>query len=167
MKYMRDKNIMYNLNLSFFEEFKHLDKLCGEIYNTNNGITHYIEDMKAKGTYSYGHIPGWESDLKHLIQYRHIRNHMAHSEGAFEIQNCTQKDIDWIRNFYERIMNQSDPLGMLYHKPKNHIHKQTHTYQQSEKSNAKEKNKIALALMVVVFTLLAVCGVLIYMFITV
>lgn len=105
---------MNDLNYIFFEEFKKLDKLCGELYESPYGVTHYIDDMKAASWDDCRHIPNWKTDLKELIRLRHIRNHLAHTEGAFHEDICTQNDIDWIKNFHKRIMNQSDPLAMLY-----------------------------------------------------
>ena len=32
---------MNNLNYIFFEEFKKLEKLCGEMYGSHNGVTNY------------------------------------------------------------------------------------------------------------------------------
>lgn len=29
----------------FFEEYKHLDKLCGDMYSCRNGISEYIDQM--------------------------------------------------------------------------------------------------------------------------
>ena len=104
---------MNDLNYIFFEEFKKLDKLCGELYESPNGVTHYIDDMKAASLDKCSHIPNWKTDLKDLIRLRHIRNHLAHMEGAFNEDICTQNDINWIKNFHQRIMNQSDPLAML------------------------------------------------------
>ena len=37
---------MDNLNYIFFEEFKRLDKLCGELYADQHGISKYIDDMR-------------------------------------------------------------------------------------------------------------------------
>ncbi len=105
---------MENLNYVLFEEFKRLDKLCEEIYNAKHGITNYINDMKSTSLYNYRHIPKWNTDLEQLIRLRNIRNQLAHSEGAFYQETCTQQDIDWIQNFHKRILEQSDPLAMLY-----------------------------------------------------
>lgn len=105
---------MENLNYVFFEKFKHLDKLCCEMYNTNRGISNYIDDMKDVPYNDYRYIENWKTDLDKLIKLRHIRNNLAHTEGAFYETNCTQIDIDWIQNFYERILHQSDPIAMLY-----------------------------------------------------
>ena len=52
--------------------------------------------------------------MEQLVRLRHIRNNLAHTEGAFHEEMCTQKDIDWVRDFHKRILNQSDPLAILY-----------------------------------------------------
>lgn len=105
---------MDNLNYVFFEEFKHLDKLCGELYGDPHGVSKYINDMKNMPQNDCWNIPNWKTDLELLIRLRHIRNNLAHTEGAFHEEMCTQKDIDWVRDFHRRILNQSDPLAMLY-----------------------------------------------------
>ena len=105
---------MKNLNYDFFEEFKHLEKLCGELYGTKNGVTSYIDHMKSVSEYDYRNVPNWKTDLGQLIRLRHIRNHLAHTEGAFQEIACTKGDIDWLRAFYKRIQSQSDPIAILY-----------------------------------------------------
>ena len=113
-KGIRVKNINYN----FFEEFKRLDKLCGDLYKDQAGITHYINDMKSTPISNYRNIPNWETDLKELVRLRHIRNNLAHTENAFDEDVCTQRDIDWIKDFYQRILDRSDPIAMLYQNSK-------------------------------------------------
>lgn len=103
---------MNETNIIFFEEFKELDHLCGELYEAPYGVTHYIDDMKAVSENHYRLIPNWKADLKTLIRLRHIRNCLAHTEGAFYEDICTQNDIRWIQDFYQRILNQSDPLAL-------------------------------------------------------
>lgn len=105
---------MDNFNYDFFEEYKVLDKLCRELYGGQNGITQYIDDMKNVSRNNYQHIPKWKEDLDQLIRVRHIRNYLAHTEGAFKEEICTQRDIEWVQDFYRRILNQSDPLARLH-----------------------------------------------------
>ncbi len=110
---------MDNLNFIFFEEFKHLDKLCGELYDVEkDGVTSYINDMKSAVQYNCRQIPNWREDLEQLIRLRHIRNNLAHAPGAFDEECCTQKDINWVQDFYERILHQLDPMAILYQKTK-------------------------------------------------
>ncbi len=105
---------MNNLNYTLFEEYKVLDKLCGEIYDDPHGVTRYIEDMKKVSPSIYRHLPNWQIDLEHLKLIRHIRNYLAHTQGAFDETVCTEQDITWIRDFYSRLLKQSDPLALLY-----------------------------------------------------
>ncbi len=110
---------MDNLNFIFFEEFKHLDKLCGELYEVEkDGVANYIDDMKSVVPYDYRCIANWKEDLEQLTRMRHIRNKLAHAPGAFDEETCTQKDINWIQDFYERILHQLDPIAILYQKSK-------------------------------------------------
>ena len=109
---------MDNLNFKFFEECKSLDKLCGEIYQSKQGVTDYINQMEAASWNDYRNIPNWKTDLGQLKRVRHIRNYLAHEEGAFDKAACTQSDIDWMQSFYEHIMNQSDPIARLYQNSK-------------------------------------------------
>lgn len=104
---------MDNLNHALFEEFKHLDKLCGELYGDQRGVSHYIDDMKDVSGSDYRYITNWKEDLDQLVRIRHIRNYLAHTEGAFNEDMCTSKDIEWSRDFRRRILNQSDPLALL------------------------------------------------------
>ncbi len=104
---------MDNMNYVFFEEYKHLEKLCREMYDSYEGVTSYIDDMKKVSFRDYSNIPNWRTDLEQLHRLRHIRNNLAHTEGAFYEQNCTQEDVDWVKDFYSRIMAQSDPLSVL------------------------------------------------------
>lgn len=104
---------MDNLNYAFFESFKQLDKLCKEIYDDPHGVTQYVDDMKKSAT-NHRLVPNWNGDLEQLIRLRHIRNHLAHTEGAFQDDLCTQEDIAWIQKFHKRILEQEDPLAMLH-----------------------------------------------------
>ena len=105
---------MEKLNYILFEEFKHLDKLCGELYGEQQGVTHYIDDMREVPERDYRHIPNWKADLEQLVRFRHIRNYLAHTEGAFDKEACTEEDIEWSQDFCQRILKQSDPLALLY-----------------------------------------------------
>ena len=60
-------------------------------------------------------IGGWEQDLKQLKHYRWVRNQIAHKPDCTEEDLCSFVDEEWILGFYDRIMNQTDPLA-LYRK---------------------------------------------------
>ena len=69
--------------------------------------------MEAVSFSVYRNIPNWKTDLSTLKILRHIRNQIAHNEGSFNQNLCTQNDIDWLNNFHMRIMEQTDPLSLL------------------------------------------------------
>lgn len=107
---------MNNINLNFFENYKKLEKLCNEILSVNNGVTQYINEMENISSSKYHSIPNWNSDLSSLKRLRHLRNQMAHNEGAFSENLCTINDVEWIINFRSRILKQTDPLALLHQK---------------------------------------------------
>lgn len=109
---------MNNLNLIFLEEYKHLDKLCSELYDGQPGVTNYINDMKSMDWNDARDIPNWKADLSNLIRLRHIRNHLAHTEGAFGEKLCTNEDVNLVKDFRNRILKQTDPLSLLGKYPK-------------------------------------------------
>ena len=97
--------------MGFIDSYKHLEKLCGDMLQTQHGISAYIDDMEntPKGSYL---VQGWDEDFKRLKHYRWIRNQIAHEPNCTEENMCEYGDALWIDDFYDRIMNQSDPLAM-------------------------------------------------------
>lgn len=95
----------------FMDAYKHLEKLCGEIYGGQYGITQYITDMEQTFSYDSGRISGWDEDLKTLKRLRYIRNKMVHDMADYDL-DYEQEDIDFLKDFYQRIMNQQDPISL-------------------------------------------------------
>ena len=111
---------MNYLNYEFFDEFKKLDNLCRDIYgkSTDNklGVTLYIEDMDRNANLGSLKVSDWTLDYKLLKNARHIRNELAHSRDSFSVDICSQEDLDFVRSFRERILNQTDPISLLREK---------------------------------------------------
>lgn len=105
--------------MSFIESYKHLDKICGEMFETQYGVSAYIEEMLNNPHGSFL-VRGWENDLKQLKHYRWIRNQIVHEPDCYEETMCEAGDDEWLDNFYERIINQTDPLQCIF-KQQNHI----------------------------------------------
>ena len=97
--------------MSFIESYKHLDKICGEMFETQYGVSAYIEEMINTPRCSYL-VKGWDDDLKQLKHYRWVRNQIVHELDCYEETMCEAGDDEWLDDFYDRIMNQSDPLAM-------------------------------------------------------
>ena len=105
------------LNYEFFDEFKALDNLCRDIYggsvDNKLGVTLYLEDMDKKAYRGTINVSGWVSDYNRLKSARNIRNELAHSRNSMTVDICSQEDIDFVRSFRAKILNQTDPLAML------------------------------------------------------
>ena len=108
---------MSYLNYEFFDEFKALDNLCRDIYGESIdkklGVTLYLEDMDKKAYQGASRIPGWTSDYRLLKNARNIRNELAHSRNSITVDICSEEDIDFVRSFRARILNQTDPIALL------------------------------------------------------
>ena len=95
--------------MGFMDSFKRLEKLCGEIYRVQHGVSAYIEDMEkcSSGAYS---VEGWSEDLRRLKDYLHLRNKIGH-DTDFSEDDCDEGDAEWLDSFRSRIMNRDDPLA--------------------------------------------------------
>lgn len=104
---------MDNLNYQFYEEFLRLDRLIIMVYQVQDGVSDYIKQMASvSSTYAMG-ITGWISDMEQLYRFRSVRNALAQSTDAFKEPLCDQGDIDWMKKFYQRIIDRKDPLALL------------------------------------------------------
>lgn len=103
---------MNEQNIALFEAFKRLDGLCRDIYQSEKGVTEYITDMETRRGATF-RIPNWSEDLERLKHLRHIRNYLAHEISSFDEELCTAADVQWLQEFYQRILNGSDPISQL------------------------------------------------------
>lgn len=100
--------------MKFINSYKQLEKLCNEIYQSNHGISAYIDDMSMHTSASH-YVDDWDNDLKQLKHYRWIRNQIVHEPDCTEENMCECGDAEWLDAFHLRIMSGSDPLT-LYRK---------------------------------------------------
>lgn len=106
---------MNEFNYQFFEEFTKLDKICVSVYQAEGGTAGYLEQMRSvSGSYAVG-VPNWMIELERLHRYRTLYQSLAQSPAAFDEALCNQEDVDWIREFGNRIMERRDPLAMLHY----------------------------------------------------
>lgn len=101
---------MEQIDNKFFEEYKRLDKLCGEIFSCRNGVSEYITQMECT---SQGHykVSSWDNDYKALKHIRWVRNQIAHDTTGNII--CKESDLLFVIDFYSRIINGEDPFAQL------------------------------------------------------
>lgn len=59
--------------MGFWDSYKHLEKLCGEVLSDDRHISAYIDEMinSPRGSCL---VRNWNNDLNRLKHYRSIRN---------------------------------------------------------------------------------------------
>ena len=102
---------MKELNTDFYDEYKRLDKFCRDMFSGQDGVTEYIKQMENAALYRY-YVPTWNEDLRQLKRMRYLRNKLAHEVG-FDADLCTESDILFVKAFYTRLFNCSDPLSII------------------------------------------------------
>lgn len=155
--------------MGFMDSYKRLEKLCGEVLNDDRRVSAYIDEMlnTPRGA---SVVRGWEEDLKQLKHYRWVRNKISHDTECTEKNMCNASDVQWIDNFYARIMKQTDPLA-LYRKAlqrrKTTSKKKTSTrrYQQTARNDYDEFDGKAtlLGFVLTILLLFAMVAVLVWM----
>ena len=100
--------------MGYIDSYKHLEKLCSELFGNNKGVSAYIDEMLSLPDGKF-YVKGWNEDLKKLKHYRWVRNRIVHEPDCTESNMCTATDEMWIKDFYSRIISCTDPLS-LYRK---------------------------------------------------
>ncbi len=101
----------YELNNSFFEEYKSVDAFIRNALQTGTGVSTYIEYMEKIGfDEGRGYCSTWKDDYYKLKHMRWLRNRLAHDVGMNE-KVCEIDDYLWLQSFYSRLLNGSDPLS--------------------------------------------------------
>lgn len=95
----------------FLNEYKHLDKICSEMYSCSSGVSEYISEMEENRSQGIRCVFGWERDYQNLKHMRWLRNQLVHDEYPEE---CTKEDVETAKHFYERMFSQQDPLAQLH-----------------------------------------------------
>lgn len=104
---------MLKLNIEFQEEYKRLDRLCKDYLSSTEGVSEYIRQMESTQLSNRRYVHTWENDYKQLRHIRWIRNQLAHEVGTLNSNICTKEDLDWVKNFYNRIITGSDPFTII------------------------------------------------------
>ncbi len=72
---------MHVTDNEFFEEYKRLDRLCGDMYACQNGVSAYLAAMDDKALQGQSLVSCWRSDYRQLKHVRWVRNRIAHDSG--------------------------------------------------------------------------------------
>ena len=101
---------MNNIEIIFFEEYKKLDNLCKDLLGSNQGVTQYVNEMEQIPFEKSKLVESWQYDYKMLKHIRWIRNNIAHNNGDSE---CSESDVQYVKNFYQRIINRTDSFSLI------------------------------------------------------
>lgn len=102
---------MNEFDNEFFEAYKHLDRLCSDMYGCQNGVSQYITNMEQQFSNGQFVVPSWEKEYQLLKHLRWVRNRIAHDSGVYQI--CGKRDIQDVVRFYDSILSGDDPLTLL------------------------------------------------------
>lgn len=104
---------MIELNVKFQEQYKRLDALCKDIFSSKDGVSEYINEMENTEYQFSRYVYDWQDIYKQLKHLRWIRNRLAHEVGAFNDDLCNENDLKWLTNFYNSILNRTDPIAIV------------------------------------------------------
>ncbi|MBR6794373.1 MAG: hypothetical protein IKM48_08485 [Clostridia bacterium] len=122
------------LNALLVEYFGELEQLCNQIYQQSHGVTVYIEEMMELKDRGAQVVRYWDYYLKRLKEVRHKRNKLSHGEVSFGEAWAEKEDLDFLSEFKEKLLDQTDPIA-LYRK---HLKART---RKNARANAKRKKK--------------------------
>lgn len=123
--------------LEFLEAYKSLDELCKQILSSDKGISEYIAEMEYE---NQGRmlVVRWEQDYKRLKEMRWIRNQLVHETNSFQENLISEEDIEWLKDFRDRIMKGTDPFSLLYQSRKDYQSKNTKRKTVNEENYSKD-----------------------------
>lgn len=104
---------MRELNIEFQEQYKALDKLCKDLFKSQEGVSAYIREMDITPIRLQQKVYNWESIYKGLKYIRWMRNQLAHERSINE-DFCEVRDIEFIKCFYSDILHYKDPLAVAF-----------------------------------------------------
>lgn len=143
--------------MSFMDSYKHLDKICREMFNANRGVSAYIDEMISLSDGEF-YVPSWEEDLKNLKYCRFVRNRIVHDVACTEENMSSSEEVEWLENFYTRIMNQTDPLSLYRLKKSGEenysVTTPVHTNDKNQKQSAGCSTFLLLALGIIIALIL-------------
>lgn len=93
------------IQIELLEEYKYVDNICRDMLGTEKGVTAYIEQLDETPMTVRYWITEWNDEYRQLKHIRWLRNQIAHSTGYVE---CTQSDLDWLKDFHNKLLTQQD-----------------------------------------------------------
>ena len=105
------------INMTFFNAYLELDKICAQRFEiSRGGVSAYISRLVE-----LRFAPERSEVLPKLIQYRNMRNVIAHEPDALsDLGEITKEDVKWINSFAKSVSRKSDPVSRYERKAKNY-----------------------------------------------
>ena len=100
------------LNVEFLENYKRLDCLCKDSLSSEEGVSEYLRQMENICWEDRTKISCWTDDYQGLKHVRWVRNKLVHEVGAWEAGLCTIEELNYVKDFYERILKSKDSLSI-------------------------------------------------------
>ncbi len=104
---------MNKLEVKFFDEYKSVDNICRDMFQSNQGVTEYIKQMEVMDAEGSRIVVNWREKYKKLKHLRWLRNQIAHESGAPDL---AENDLIELQNFHNQLLKQVDPLAELWKK---------------------------------------------------
>ena len=102
---------MDNIHIELLEEYKYVDAICRDMLGAEKGVTAYIEQLDETPVTVRYWITEWNDEYRQLKHIRWLRNQIVHSTGYVE---CTQSDLEWLKDFHNRLLTQQDLLAKAH-----------------------------------------------------
>lgn len=96
------------IQIELLEEYKYVDVICRDMLGAEKGVTAYIEQLDETPMTVRYWITEWNNEYRQLKHIRWLRNQIVHSTRNVE---CTQSDLDWLKDFHNRLLTQQDLLA--------------------------------------------------------
>ena len=64
---------MTELEIDFFEEYKSVDNICRDMYQSQQGVTEYISQMETMNCQGSRRVVNWNEKYKKLKHLRWLR----------------------------------------------------------------------------------------------
>ena len=168
---------MSDLNQTFLNEYIRLEKLCKDLYKhlpkeDLRGVWNYTQDMKNTPIHIKRNIPDWDYHYRELERIRITKNNWSHQEDGTKYMPFSQDDIEYLRDFRESILNQTDPISQAHRNSKKSktttkksVSKNTYNYENKGQRPEKKKKSIRSFIGFLLFgaLTLGIAGALIYL----
>ena len=109
---------MNKINVSFFNAYIELDKACARLLEVSRGGASAYINKLAELRFA----PERSEVLPKLIEYRKIRNVIAHEDGAMDsLDQLSKADIKWLSRFTKSISAKRDPVSRYERKAHRYV----------------------------------------------